>query len=248
MATTGPGDAPSPRPDDGLSPWGVRLRAAVAGVGAWLAGYVVAIGFASTLGLTEGAGSVSDVGNFSFVEVAGPSGSEVLWKMGGTVFYAAHFVPTEVGISVDSADEIGSFAGSISVGFNLIPDVVPQEGPQWLLVLLVPPLALTAAGFLAARWARVDPASAVRTGAAVAIGYLPLSVGGLFVFGIAYSATAPEYGRVEVFLGPELLMGIVLAGVVYPLAFGALGGYLWRRQETGGARGRPPQGGGPPRR
>ena len=62
-----------------------------------------------------------------------------------------------------------------------------------------------------------DPTSAARNGAAVMLGYLPLSVIGAVLFAVSVGdATA----------GPDLVTAVLLAGMVYPLVFGAVGGLV----------------------
>lgn len=217
-----------------------RARAAALGAVAWIVGYVVAIGYAVVIGGEDA--TLPDTGEFAFADVTGPSGAEAVWKWGGNMFYSAHFVPTEVGVEASNLGGFGAASGSVSIGFNLIPNTVPGQGGKWLLLLAVPPLALIGAGWLAARWAQTGPADATSVGASVTLGYLPLSVAGIFLFEITYAANSAEYGEVAVSVGPSLLLGVLLAGVVYPAAFGALGGYLWvrRTRET-----RPSAGTGP---
>lgn len=76
----------------------------------------------------------------------------------------------------------------------------------------VPPAGLTAAGWAVARRAPRG-AGRVLAGASVAVGYLPAAAVG------AVAATTPEGG-------PALATAVLLAGVVYPVACGTVGGLL----------------------
>jgi hypothetical protein len=139
----------------------------------------------------------------AFNFVAELLGGDVIptWKGVAWLFYNAHFVSTNV----------PALAGSRTVNF-----ISSGEFPALLYV--VPPLFLGVAGLAAARYvAAADPGDGARAGATVAVGYLPLAVG---------VALASTYSVGENSLAPELLTAVLLAGVVYPLAFGALGGVL----------------------
>jgi len=88
--------------------------------------------------------------------------------------------------------------------------------PGWLF--LVPPVLLVLAGALVAVAGRAEgPLRGAVGGATVTVAYLPLSVVGAFLFAISVGdATA----------GPTLATAVLLAGIVYPLVFGAIGGAL----------------------
>jgi hypothetical protein len=118
------------------------------------------------------------------------------WKIIGWLYYSAHFVDAriDVGPVTTYVDLVGEGAGTLE------------------LLYLLPPLFLLAAGFLVARRTDADVVVAgARAGATVAIGYLALVLVGVLAIQVGGS-------------GPELVPALVLAGIVYPLVFGAIGG------------------------
>ena len=79
---------------------------------------------------------------------------------------------------------------------------------------LVPPLLLIIAGGVVAYLTRVDdPTAGVQAGLVIAIGYLPFAVIGAILVSF-------------VGIQPDLLRAAVVAGIVYPVACGAVGGGL----------------------
>ncbi|MFA1612316.1 transporter [Halobellus rubicundus] len=124
------------------------------------------------------------------------------WKLVGWVFFNAHFVTTE----------IPGLFGSSAV--NLVGR--GDTFPSWLF--LVPPVLLVLAGALVAVASRSDDLLSGAVGGATAVvAYLPLSVVGAFLFAISVGDTDA---------GPTLVTAILLAGIVYPLVFGGVGGAL----------------------
>ena len=122
------------------------------------------------------------------------------WQVSGWLFYNAHFVET-VSPAV--------FGGTSSR--NLL---MQAEGAGYLL--FVPPVLLLVAGLAAGRVAGAEtPLDGARSGALVAAGYLPLAVVGAFLF---------RYAVGDGSVAPDLVTAVLLAGAVYPAAFGALGG------------------------
>ena len=122
-----------------------------------------------------------------------------VWQGVGWLFYNAHFVNTR----------IDSFGGTQSQSF------IGGDGGASVLLYLVPVVLLLAAGVVTARVADADdPAAGATAGAAVAIGYFPLALIGRFLFSYQGSAA------------PAIVTAILLAGAVYPLALGAVGGVL----------------------
>ncbi|WP_435194834.1 hypothetical protein [Natronomonas sp. EA1] len=160
---------------------------ALAGAGAWLLGYL-------TTFLLTGS-RVRDSGLRRAIELFG--GELPTWKVVGWVFYNAHFVETRFE---------GIFGGTASF--------VGGEDGFTLLLYVVPPALLLAAGLAVGRRAgaeTLDTANAAVTGATVSLGYAPLAVVGLFLFGVEGAA-------------PVVATGILLAAVFYPVVFGAAGG------------------------
>lgn len=133
------------------------------------------------------------------------------WRVVGWLFYSAHFVETRV------SAEFGPIEATSYV--NLV-----EEGSGNLeLLYLLPPLLLLAAGFLVAATLGVEDVTAgAKVGASTAVGYLFVVLVGLVVF--SYSGARPDW-----------LRAVVVAGVLYPLAFGGIGGAL-ASQVTGKKR------------
>ena len=123
-----------------------------------------------------------------------------VWQGIGWMFYNAHFVSTR----------IDGFGGTQSQNF-----IAGSDGGSIALLYAVPIVLLLAAGLLTARLADAEaPADGAIAGAAVAIGYFPLALAGRFLFSYQGSAA------------PDLVTAVLLAGLVYPLVFGAIGGVL----------------------
>jgi hypothetical protein len=109
------------------------------------------------------------------------------------------------------------YRGSVGSGsFNLI-DLA--GGGLLELTYLVPPVTLLVAGFLVARSSGLaaDLSDSAVSGALLAGGYLVLALAGSVVF--AYSSG-------DVSLSVPVMNVLVVAGVVYPVLFGALGGLV----------------------
>lgn len=161
---------------------------AVAGALAWLLGYLLAYAVAS--------GRIREFQGSFLGQVADLFGLEVpTWKVVGWVFYNAHFVDTVAGGGAGSA--------------------IGGDGGFTALLYVVPPLVLFAAGLAVGRAGGIDDvAASALSGATVLVGYLPLSVLGVFLFETTLAGTT---------VAPSLGAGILLAGVLYPAVFGATG-------------------------
>lgn len=122
------------------------------------------------------------------------------WRVVGWLYYSAHYVETTVDLGVRT------------VYVNLV-----QEGSGNLeLLYLLPPLILVAAGYVVGRNVEYDDVlDAAKTGAWVTLGYLPLVALGAVLFQSGGS-------------GPDLVPSLLLAGLLYPVVFGAVGGVLAR--------------------
>ncbi|ACV47859.1 MULTISPECIES: hypothetical protein [Halomicrobium] len=170
--------------------------AAGSGIGAYVLGYVF------TYVLSGPAVEESSLNQI--VEAVGDGG--VAWKLVGWVFYNAHGVTTTIDIDIP-------FLGGTEV-LNYI-----AQGDALSPVLYVlPPALLIAAGLFGARMAdATDVGDALRTGGAVTAGYLPLAIAGAFLFTVAVDSSSG---------GPTLVPAIGLAGLVYPLVFGSIGGAI----------------------
>lgn len=126
------------------------------------------------------------------------------WKAVGWLFYSAHLAATRV-----------PTLGGGTTMVNLVER--SGDGSLALLYLLVPALLLLA-GIAAARLGGTDDAVAgAVAGAAVAVGYLPLALGGAVVL-------VHPIGETGARVAPDPVGAALIAGLVYPLAFGAVGG------------------------
>ncbi|WP_094192409.1 transporter [Haloparvum sedimenti] len=122
-----------------------------------------------------------------------------VWKAVGWLFYNAHFVRTRFE---------GGLGGPRSENF-----IAAAEGGSLALLYLVPVVLLIAAGVaLVVLQGASEPADGALAGASVALGYLPLAVVGAFLF--SYDGS----------IAPDTVTAVLLAGVVYPLALGTVGG------------------------
>jgi hypothetical protein len=162
-------------------PFGVG---AAAGVGAWVLTYLFTYLVAS-----------NDIQNSLFGRVLEAADIGV-WQVVGWVFFNAHFVSTNV--------DLGFFGSGAT-------NAISGDGGFTVLLYIVPPLLLLAAGLAVGRYAGGGDTDAAVAGASVVIGYGLLSVVGVFLFATD-SVT------------PDPVTGILLAGLVYPLVFGTAGG------------------------
>ncbi|GAB3418743.1 hypothetical protein GCM10027435_19240 [Haloparvum alkalitolerans] len=122
-----------------------------------------------------------------------------VWKAVGWLFYNAHFVRTRFE---------GGLGGPRSENF-----IAAAEGGSLALLYLVPVVLLVGAGLAVVALDGADePADGALAGAAAVVGYLPLAVVGAFLF--SYDGS----------IAPDAVTAVLLAGVVYPLALGAVGG------------------------
>lgn len=144
--------------------------------------------------------------------IASLLGAEAIpaWKAVGWLFYNAHFVATRVPAP----------GGSAMVDFVARSD----DGALVALYLLIPAFLLLA-GFVAGRIGGTEDgiATGAVRGAAVAIGYFPLAVVGGSVF-------AHSIGNTGAKIAPDFVTAVLLAGLVYPLVFGAVGGAVAGRR------------------
>lgn len=133
------------------------------------------------------------------------------------MFYNAQFGPLKT----------GDFPFSRADVPNLI---MTADSTAANLLFLVAPLTLVVTGMLAARNLPANETSILpfgirlneRTvrGMSVAIGYLPLSL-----LGTVYFRATPVDSRVDAF-APDFVISLVLMGFVFPVIFGAVGGWL----------------------
>lgn len=169
-------------------------KGVVVGIGAWMLGYLITYVWKAEA-VSE---SLRGIGLLS--ELLGGEAVPA-WKGVAWLFLNAHFVDLTV----------PTFAGGTRM-FNV---VTAEGGP--LALVVVPALVLVAAGTLVAAGGRGDLRDRVTAGATVALGYLPVSVA-------AGLATAHSIGNTDATIAPDPVTAILLAGVVYPVVLGLLGG------------------------
>jgi hypothetical protein len=147
----------------------------------------------------------------------------------GMLFYNAQFVRLDVGgdATYDLLTQMARLSDSQPTLDNpLVVDTGLLNFPMLTYTLLVS-VVLIGAGYLLT--SRVStPGSSVadrmEAGMTLAVGYLPLAFFGGFLF------------EDETILGtnnsvsPDIFAGVLVAGLVFPLVFGAIGGYLSQRQ------------------
>jgi len=171
---------------------------ALSGLVAYLLGYLVV--YVSQQGAVEN----ELAGLNALAQFLGGNGIPT-WKAVGWLFYSAHFVPLQIPLPGQGG----------TVTRNLVSS---GQGSAAVLYFLAPVLLL-GAGFVVARWSGTldRPSDGAIAGSMIALGYvLPTIVGAVLL-------SASVMG-VSVHL--DLLSAAVLAGLVYPILFGALGGTL----------------------
>jgi hypothetical protein len=179
---------------DGVVHRGTLARGTLAGVVAWLLGYLVAYVWKADA-VSE---SLRGVGFVSQL-----LGGEAIpaWKSVSWLFLNAHFVDTRF---------------PTVAGGTRTTNFVTGEGGSTLLLVL-PPLVLAVAGLAITYGHRGSLTDRATAGATVALGYLPLSV-------LVALVGTHTIGATEATIAPDLVTAVLLAGVVYPAVFGALGG------------------------
>ena len=181
------------------------IEGAIAGAVAWIASYVLTA--VVVLARIEN----SELGEISDSVGDGGSGIDFI----GWVFFNSHFVDTVV-----EADVLG-FGGSTTVSF------IGGDGFTPLLYLI--PMALLIASGLAVGRSQdvVGTAEGAVAGVFVLPSYLVLSAIGAVVFRVSAEALGSSFNG-----QPELLPAILLAGIVFPAVFGALGGIVAANTDT----------------
>lgn len=123
-----------------------------------------------------------------------------VWKAVGWLFYNAHAVELQV-------PALGAGTATRSL--------IGTDGASSLL-FVVPPLVLVFVGAGVAWSSGADDLTeGLAAGAALVLGYGVLAIAGAFLF---------RYTIQDAFIGPMTVHAVVLAGIVYPAVFGALGG------------------------
>ncbi|MCU4742009.1 hypothetical protein [Natronoglomus mannanivorans] len=176
------------------------LRGAIAGAVAWVLGYLVT--YLVVIDRVQGDWQAE------LLQFVTDDASD--WKIVGWLFYNAHNVEIRM--------------PNVTFGIFTVENqnfVAADDGSLWLLYL-VPPVLLLLAGALVAATSEAslrNSSDAAIAGATVAVSYLVLAVGSLFLFGVTVG---------EDTIRPDTIPAVLLAGVVYPVVLGATGGMaLW---------------------
>ncbi|MEF8776526.1 MAG: hypothetical protein V5A43_08515 [Haloarculaceae archaeon] len=153
--------------------------------------------------------------------VEGPFGTGVAeWKTLLWVYFDSHFVGTRLPEVTGPGD-----------GFRVGGGVVDTVGLLQIEYLYLVPIAvlLVGGGILAWRVGSREPYDGMRRGMFVIVGYLPIAVLAMMV------------GQQSGF-GPSPFRSLAIAGLVYPLVFGAIGGAVYGLSggEAADQRGDPP--------
>ncbi|PSP78035.1 hypothetical protein BRC81_08225 [Halobacteriales archaeon QS_1_68_20] len=222
-------------------------RGAIFGAGAWAFGVVVTavlswIEFRQTASALESMGGSGEAEQLSeFL----PSAFDTV----GFMFYNAHFV--NVGFDFGVVGMWMNFVrGNVEVTGLGVGQTAPG-GMGWLtelermidglvgtvptvVWLLVPVVTLAWGGYMVtARNDVTDPVAGAKTGTSVVVGYAALAVAGTFLFTWRLS---PSGEVVELTIRPQLTVAAALMGVVYPVVFGGVGGWVAVRRNDDEAR------------
>lgn len=165
----------------------------------------------------------------------------------GWVFYNVHFVDLEVTAEATG----GTNSQSMSRSINMLSEANNLTIPE-VLWYLIPVIALIGAGYLTAKAVtrHGDTGDAIKAGATVITGYLPLAAGGAFFFSKSTETTVTRLGQnvtVSFSIGPETTMAIVLTGIIFSLVLGGIGGALASRGSPSSGRQRAGRGDNRPR-
>lgn len=172
------------------------LRGTVAGAVAWILGYLVT--YLVAIDRVQGNWQAE------WLQFVAEDASD--WKIVGWLFYNAH-----------NADIRFPSVGIFTVENQNF--VAADDGSLWLLYLVPPLLLLVAGAVITASSEDVLRSStdAAIAGATVTVSYLVLAIVCLFVFGVTVG---------EGVIRPDVIPAVLLAGIVYPLVFGATGGVI----------------------
>lgn len=176
----------------------------------------LAVGFLVTLSLSDADENREVVEDIVGSDgVAGAVLSELLpewYHVASWLFLDAH--------QVDVSVSVGSPLGDAAWVGEYVETVLPAASELQLL----PPLLLVCAGILVTlRRSRTGAVDAALAGATVAIGYLP----GIIAVAAVSTFEVTVFGDVALLeIGPAFGQAVLLAGLVYPLAFGVAGGIL----------------------
>ena len=143
----------------------------------------------------------------------GLTGARDPFGLAGLVFYSTQLVSGTVALPTgpESFNALHDITSTIPKLVYYVVPVAVLVGGGYLLVS-----RLAAGGDLSRR-------AGARAGATLVVGYLPFVAVGAVLFTTRFRLSDPFR---TVVLSPDPVSAVVLAGLVYPLALGALGGYL----------------------
>lgn len=192
-------------------------RGALWGVVAYLAGYLAFVAaFRNRVAATLSEVALSVGPETESVAEMFATDPAPAWKVAGWLFYNAHFVP--VSLPHPSGDVVEA-------------NLLLRAGGLDVALVVVPPVVLVAAGALATRRAegttdlRFDLGATAESryaanGALLAmLGYLPLVLAG-------WVATGARVPLRDVAVAPNPVLGWLVAGLLYPVVFGGVGGLV----------------------
>ncbi|MES3517949.1 MAG: hypothetical protein PPP58_09825 [Natronomonas sp.] len=172
------------------------LAGTVAGVGAWVVGYVVVYLIAGT--------RIEESVLNRFVEAFG--GESATYELVGWVFFDAHFVETVVDVQIAFLDSQSTVR------------LVGGEDGFTAALYLVPPVLLLLAGVVVGRLSgTTEPADGAVAGTFVVPPYALFCLLGAVVFQVSVGGSSG---------GPGLLEAAFVAGILYPAVFGGVGGAI----------------------
>lgn len=183
------------------------VQGGVAGLAAYVVGFVLTFVLVAIDG---------DLERGDFLEQVGASSLD----FAGWIFYNAHFVDVEVSSDIPflSGQSSGSILSDSSTQF-----------PEFVYYL-VPIVALILAGFAVARLGSASsPADGAVAGGTILLGYLPPTVVGAFLFAASEQVGSGSGGfQIEASVSISVATGpaIILAGLVFPIVLGAIGGVI----------------------
>lgn len=146
------------------------------------------------------------------------------WEFVGLAFYNAQFVRADTGMA-ETRNVLASVARTPDILIQIRGAQPVPLGDGFLLfpVLLYSiliGLLLVVAGYIVAQQSLPDRSpltDSMEAGMTVAVGYLPLSFIGSFVF---------EESSGQTTISPDVFASVFIAGILLPIVFGAIGGYL----------------------
>lgn len=181
--------------DDGTLP--MLSYGALGGAVAYVAGYLITYVWKAPV-VADALRGVNIIATFLGIEAV-PT-----WRGVGWLFYNAHLVRTKVP----------------GPGGPSFVDFLSQTEQGWLLLVVIPVILIASGVIVASRGDIGAIGQGGIHGAAIAVGYLPLSAGGALL-------TAQPIGETGARIAPDLLPALFLAGIAYPLLFGAVGGVIY---------------------